>query len=246
MADVLSMILVPMAASLSEGFFADDQPPVLEQQGQNGPALLWQWGVRQQRCVPTHDRFGGQHLGLAQARESTAVVTQYGQQSILVSAERFPDQADEFLAARGGGDRVCAGHPALGPPHMTGARRVARGGVGDLRIAERMCRCSYLFFDCSASFFGRFGDSLMLGVAHTRSRDGRPLQAQAFDGPAEKAGGCARLKMGDLELPLGPPDQRSQGTRRSQSRRGGQGRGAAPGRQARSGRPGSGGACRYG
>jgi hypothetical protein len=95
------MILVPMVASLFEGFFADDQPPVLEQQGQNGPALLWQWGVRQQRCVPTHDRFGGQHLGLAQARESTAVVTQYGQQSILVSAERFPDQADEFLAARG-------------------------------------------------------------------------------------------------------------------------------------------------
>ena len=61
----------------------------------------------------------------------------------------------------------------------------------------------------------------MLGVAQdTRSRDGRPLQAQAFDGPAEKAGGCARLKMGGLELPLGPPDQRSPGTRRSQSRRG--------------------------
>ena len=47
-----------------------------------------------------------------------------------------------------------------------------------------------------------------------------PMQAQAFDGPTEKAGGCARLKMGGLELPLGPPDQRSPGTRRSQSRRG--------------------------
>jgi hypothetical protein len=68
----------------------------------------------------------------------------------------------------------------------------------------------------------------MLGVAQdTRSRDGRPLQAQAFDGPAEKAGGCARLRTGGVELPPGPPDQRSPGTRRSQSRRG---KGKAEGR----------------
>ena len=68
----------------------------------------------------------------------------------------------------------------------------------------------------------------MLGVAQdTRSRDGRPLQAQAFDGPAEKAEGCTRLGTGGLELPRGPPDQRSPGTRRSQSRRG---KGKAEGR----------------
>jgi hypothetical protein len=83
-----------------------------------------------------------------------------------------------------------------------------------------MCRCSCWFFDCLANFVGWLGDSRMLGVAQdTRSRDGCPLQARAFDGAVVNAGICARLSTRGVELPPGPPDQRSPGTRGAKSRR---------------------------
>ena len=48
---------------------------------------------------------------------------------------------------------------------------------------------------------------------------GCPLQARAIDGAVVNAGICARLGTRGVELPPGPPDQRSPGTRGSQSRR---------------------------
>lgn len=61
---------------------------------------------------------------------------------------------------------------------------------------------------------------MVLGVAQdTRSRDGCPLQAPAFDGAVVDTGVYARLGMRGVELPPGPPDQQSPGTRESQSQR---------------------------